>query len=204
MPKGKRGGTNNGGNISPLFKKKGAETYMDVYNKYLKEANIELQEKQKAYFEKRFEGLNARSETNNYITMDRVSADGDTVVVKVGENHLIKTRYGGALVLDQENVVFLKDSQFSQNYYGTEVKLSRSTFTPKKWGDHSANFGEEPQNLNFDTWKKVAKSQQKAGNAVKWEKTAGEKTTQSMQHSQMRKKVEKLAKAEWEKKQGGK
>lgn len=109
----------------------------------------------------RFKGLSLKSKSNKYFTMNRVSEDGDRIVVKVGDNHIRETRYGYALILNAENVVFLKDWQVDQNFYGTEVLLTKEYFVPKKWGDFSDDFGYEEDNLSWDTWLEAAKEQSK-------------------------------------------
>lgn len=145
-------------------------------------ATDQYNDKVKEYAEKKFPKMNARSETNNYWTMDRVGNDGNTIVVKTADSHLIKTKYGYALILDRENVVFLKEWQVNQNYYGNEVMLNKPYFNVKKWGNH-LDFGKDSENLKWETWLDVAKRQQDAGNQVKWEKTKGEKMVQSFQKS---------------------
>ena len=106
----------------------------------------------------RFSGLNWHQKSNEYLTMERVSEDENKIVVKVGSDHLISTRYGYALILDNTHVVFLKSWQVSTNWYGNEVLLQKEYFIVKEWGEHEA-FDEEPQNLQYDEWLKVAKEQ---------------------------------------------
>lgn len=115
----------------------------------------------------RFDGLNARQVSNNYITMNRVNSTKDRVVVRVGDNHLEKTPYGYALVLDKKNVVFVKDWQVSQNYYGNEVVLTKQYFKPREWGNHSTFSGINKENHNWSTWVKAAEEQKNT--SVKWE-----------------------------------
>lgn len=123
----------------------------------------------------RFEGLNWRQYSNNYLTMERVSDDGKKIVVKVADDQVFSTKYGYALILDYSHVVFLKSWQVSVNYYGTEVLLTKEYFNVKEWGEHE-DFGEEPKNLDFKTWLEVAKEQNSADedgiklNKVHWEK----------------------------------
>ena len=163
----------------------------------LSEANFiarETLKKANEYADKRFPNLNARQDTNNYWTMDRVSKDGKDIVVKVdGDTHLQKTKYGQALLLDQHHAVFLKDSQVSDNYFGTEVKLNKDNFNVKKWGDweNKGLVGDNKSNHDFNTWKSTAQAQQKAGNKVKWEKTGNEKKTASFQKQQLKKQARK-------------
>lgn len=106
----------------------------------------------------RFDGLNWRQSSNEYLTMERVSEDENKIVVKVAPEHLMRTKYGYALILDYSHVVFLKSWQVSDNYYGTEVMLTRDFFNVKEWGEHEA-FCDEPENLTYDNWLKVAKEQ---------------------------------------------
>lgn len=115
----------------------------------------------------RFEGLDPKQKSNKYMTMKRVSDDNNKIVVRVGESHLQPTKYGYALVLDRKHVVFLKPWQVDENYFANEVMLNREYFNVKEWGDWE-DFSEEPQNLEFESWLKVAKEQQEAGTEVKW------------------------------------
>ena len=112
----------------------------------------------KDFNEFRFNGLNFRQQSNKYLTMDRVSADETKIVVKVAESHLLPTKFGYALILDYSNVVFIKDWQVNKNWYGNEVLLTKEFFNVKEWGTHE-EFGEEPENLKFETWLNVAKQQ---------------------------------------------
>lgn len=106
----------------------------------------------------RFEGLNWYQCSNKYYSMDRVSADESKIVVKVGESHILKTKFGYALILDYSHVVFLKDWQVSDNYFGVEVLLQKEFFTVKEWGTFD-DFGDEPDNLDYNTWLEAAKAQ---------------------------------------------
>ena len=124
----------------------------------------------------RFKDLNYRSASNNYFTMDRVSADETKIVVKVDSNQLIKTKFGYALVLDKNNVVFLKDWQVSENWFGNEVLLDKKFWLVKEWGDHES-FSANAENLKWEKWLEVAKEQDAAlteegykATEVKWEK----------------------------------
>nr|DAL74857.1 MAG TPA: hypothetical protein [Caudoviricetes sp.] len=123
----------------------------------------------------RFDGLNWRQYSNKYLTMERVSDDKNKIVVKVADEHIIQTKFGYALILDHSHVVFLKSWQVNNNYYGTEVLLTREYFNVKEWGEHE-DFDEEPENLDFNTWLETAKEQNAADedgvklNKVHWEK----------------------------------
>lgn len=113
------------------------------------------------------EGLNPRRTTNKYVTMDRVNDDETKIVVRVADDHLLSTKYGYALVLDDKHVVFLKENQVSRNYYANEVILNKGYFNVKEWGDFSDRFGSEPKNLKWNEWLSTAKKQRKT--QVKWE-----------------------------------
>ena len=123
----------------------------------------------------RFNGLNYKECSNKYFTMNRVSDDEQKIVVKVSEEHLLETKYGYALILDYNHVVFLKNWQVDHNYFGNEVLLAKEYFVVKEWGEFE-NFGEEPQNLDWNTWVKAAKDQSAVDedgdriNPVKWER----------------------------------
>lgn len=131
----------------------------------------------KDFNEFRFAGLNFKDKSNKYFTMDRVSADESKIVVKVSDSHLQPTKYGYALILDATHVVWLKDWQVSRNFFGNEVLLNKEYFNVKEWGDFSDEFGEEPQNLEWETWLETAKEQDNLKddegnniNKVNWEK----------------------------------
>lgn len=131
--------------------------------------------KTKDFNDFRFEGLNWYQYSNKYYSMDRVSADESKIVVKVGESHILKTKFGYALILDYSHVVFLKDWQVSNNYFGVEVLLQKEFFTVKEWGTFE-DFGYEPDNLDFNTWLEAAKAQANLKdedgmplNRVRWE-----------------------------------
>lgn len=125
----------------------------------------------------RFEGLEHKECSNKYFTMKRVSEDENKIVVKVADSHLIKTKYGYALILDHNHVVFLKEWQVNQNYFGNEVLLQKEYFNVKEWGKHE-DFFKNDEFLNFDAWLKVAYEQENATdeetgfkpNPVRWEK----------------------------------
>lgn len=112
----------------------------------------------------RFDGLEAKDISNKYMTMNRLNSDETKIVVKVGDSHLQKTRYGFALILDTNHVVFVKDWQVDQNYYGNEVLLTKEYFNVKEWGSFD-DFGEEPKNYDWNTWVEAAKAQQNAVNS---------------------------------------
>lgn len=115
----------------------------------------------------RFGGLNAHEISNNYISMDRVNEEEDKIVVNVGENHLLPTKYGYALILDVNHVVFLKTWQVSSNYFRNEVLLCEEYFNVREWGNFE-DFDENEENLTWDAWLAAAKEQEKEGTRVKW------------------------------------
>lgn len=132
----------------------------------------------KDFNEFRFKGLNWRKQTNKYLTMDRVSDDKTKVVVKVGNSHLIPTQYGYAFIVGYHSVVFVKNWQVSQNYYGTEILLDKNYFNVKEWGNFEDDFyfEDEEKKQTFDYWLEVAEAQSLKDedgsfmNPVKWEK----------------------------------
>lgn len=106
----------------------------------------------------RFDGLNYRVKSNKYYTMNRVSEDETKIVVKVADSHLLRTQYGFGLILDATHVVWLKDWQVSQNYFGNEVLISKQYFNVKKFGDFE-EFDNDEENCKYESWLKVAKEQ---------------------------------------------
>lgn len=128
--------------------------------------------KKTAFNDYRFNGLGWRQVSNEYVTMNRVS--DEKIVVKVGDSHIIETRYGYALILDRTHVVFLKEWQVSRNYFGNEVLLQKSFFTVKEWGCFD-DFESNEARLNWDYFKNVAMAQDEAVdeegfhcNSVRW------------------------------------
>lgn len=116
----------------------------------------------KDFNEFRFSGLHLEEQSNKFLTMNRVSDDENKVVVKVGTDHLLKTKYGFALILNSTHVVFLKDWQVDINYFGNEVLIDKDYFLVKQWGDFSDVFDDSEDNLKFEKWLGVAKIQQKS------------------------------------------
>lgn len=124
----------------------------------------------------RFSGLNYKECSNKYLTMDRVSVDETKIVVKIDAGHLVKTKYGFAVILDDKHVVFIKDWAVDMNYYGNEILLTKEFFTVKEWGDFP-DYADNDENLNWEHWVEVARSQENLKNEdgeklnrVKWSK----------------------------------
>lgn len=121
----------------------------------------------------RFKDLNYKQCSNHYFTMDRVSEDEKKIVVKVGDNHLLSTLYGYALILDNTHVVFLKKWQVSKNDFGNEVLLNKEFWKVTEWGLHE-DFDTNEKNYDFNTWLEIAKEQaafvddEGIRNLVKW------------------------------------
>lgn len=114
------------------------------------------------------DGLEPRGKSNQYITANRVSADGKKIIVKVADAHLRKSKFGYILILDRNHVVFLKEWQVSKNYFGNEVLLNKDYWIVKEFGDFSDEFFEEKQNLEFEEWLNTAKLQEEHENYVTW------------------------------------
>lgn len=122
--------------------------------------------KRKDFNNFRFDGLNYYEVSNQYYSMKRVNDNKDKIVVKVADCHLQKTKFGYALILDFDTVVFLKDWQVDRNYFGNEVLLTKEYFIPKKWGEHQ-EFG-AGEDLTFNNWLNTAILQSESNNIVKW------------------------------------
>lgn len=117
----------------------------------------------------RFAGLNPKQGSNNYLTMNRVSEDGNKIVIRCSLDLLQPTKYGYAFILDAKHVVFIKDWQVSSNWFGNEVMLDRNYYTIKEWGDHSADFeAKDEEDMSFDYYKQVALNQASISLPVKW------------------------------------
>lgn len=135
----------------------------------IKKKKEEKQVKLSKFDQFRFEGLKVRDRSNKYYELNRVSGEGAKIIVKVDDSHLLKTRYGYALILDDRHVVFVKDWQVEQNFYGNEVLLNKEYFNVKKWGQHE-DFSPNSENHKWETWVRIARKQEAAGNKVRWKK----------------------------------
>lgn len=125
----------------------------------------------------RFAGLDwykqSTSKSSSYIHMNRVSEDGDKIVVRVDESHIKATRYGNVqLQLDKQHAVYLKQWQVESHtepYKGAngfEVVLDKKFFTPKETKYADNNFLSDKSRLSFSHWRKVAEKQDRSGNTV--------------------------------------
>lgn len=118
----------------------------------------------------RFFDLNYQDYSSSYFTMDRINDTSDKIVVNVDKSHLQETKYGYALILDHNHVVFLKPWQVSCNYYGNEVLLIEKYWVVREWGTWE-DFSENSSRLIFNHWLEVAHNQQEhLGKIVKWKK----------------------------------
>lgn len=122
----------------------------------------------------RFKDLNYKQYSNNYFTMDRLNKDLSKIIIKVSDEHLIQTQFGYAFILDRTHVVFLKNWQVSQNYYGNEVLLTKEYFNIKEWGKHE-NFANDEKIKDFNYFIEIAKEQsnyknedEELANPVRW------------------------------------
>ena len=114
-------------------------------------------------------GLDYKEASNKYFTMKRVNAEETKCVVKVAPGHLMKTKFGWALILDRTHVIFIKAWQISiSNYYGIEVLLDKEHFLIKNWGVHE-EFTDNDQFLKFENWVEVAKEQDNLKNDEGWQ-----------------------------------
>lgn len=104
----------------------------------------------------RFAGLDWNQISNEYVSMNRVG--NDSIVVRVGDSHLLQTKYGYAFILDRHHVVFLKEWQVSRNFYGNEVLLQKKYFTPKEWGNFD-EFENNKERLAYEHYMEAAKAQ---------------------------------------------
>lgn len=122
----------------------------------------------------RFEGLNAHQVSNKYLTMNRRNDSNSRLVIKVDSSNIRKTQYGYLLILNRKNVVFLKDWQVSDNYFGVDVLLDKKYFNVKEFGNWE-DFEADNTYLAFENWTKVAEEQSKREedgtpiNQVRWE-----------------------------------
>lgn len=119
-----------------------------------------------------FNGMEVKDESNNYVRVNRVSDDGDKIIVNVSEEHLFNTRYGKGLILDENHVLWINNWQVNNNFRakGNEIVLDKKYFKPVDSTRSFDNFTENEDLLQWKTWVKLAKDQQKARGGAFWEK----------------------------------
>lgn len=117
----------------------------------------------------RFEGLEHRKLSNQYITMRRYSDDGSRCVVKVDPCMVQRTRYGWALAIDAHHVCWLKSWQVSSNWYGAEVLLQRDYFKVSASEIFADTISEETENADYENWLHIAHEQsENVFRVVRW------------------------------------
>ena len=119
------------------------------------------QNQENEYIEKRFPGMCAHEVSYNYWGMNRISDDGETIIIRISGEILLKTTYGFALPIASDTVIFLKDFQIHQNPEETNVILKKQYFKTSKWGNHPDFEEMDPEKESWNYWLQVAKEQQK-------------------------------------------
>ena len=138
----------------------------------------------------RFGSLGHTEVSNNYITCNRIPTDPNEFgrcCVRVGKDHIFKSKYGYGLRLDAKHVVWLKEWQVSIGYardyvenengelvatnddYAIEVILNRGYFKVKEYKEDN-NFSDNPEALKWKYWFLAAKDQQEHGTKVMFRK----------------------------------
>lgn len=136
-----------------------------------------MRKKQEEYWKNfnawRFDGIKMRNRSNKYLEGDqRVSLDGNKIIVNINSDQVKPTMYGYMLILDKEHIMWLKDWQVSDTSYGTEVILNKQYFNPKVSKYTHEDYADEPSNLKWETWKKAAEEQEKRKAAIIFKKQA--------------------------------
>lgn len=115
--------------------------------------------KQGNFNDYRFGGFDYGDYSNKYYKIkNHVSENEEKIIVCIGENHLVKTRFGYALILDNMHVIFLKSWQVSTSPQGNYVLLDKKFWNVKEWGNFE-NFMVDENELKFETWLEAAKEQ---------------------------------------------
>ncbi|MGY3725662.1 hypothetical protein SAMN05421767_1587 [Granulicatella balaenopterae] len=101
----------------------------------------------------------------NKLLGSHVSADENNVVVRVGSNHIRKTKYGYLLIVDAHHVVFFKDWQnwgHPKRCNSFIINFNREFYKVKEYGDFSEFFSDEPSEelSSFDGLIKLAREQE--------------------------------------------
>lgn len=123
-----------------------------------------------------FKGLNyskvRSSKSSGYIYADRVSKDGENIMVLFAPSHVRQTPYGFAIQLDEKHVQYVKDWQVYpqespyKGFQGINVAFSRKYWKPKETKYTNDDFIGNSQMLNYSEMLKIAREQQNIGNTV--------------------------------------
>lgn len=107
----------------------------------------------------RFKGMKWIDASNKYILVERISEDEKKVIVRVADNQIFRTKYGFALIIDHNHVVFLKEWQVDNQIQFYNILLNEEYFNVKEFGEHE-DFGDSDGLDNFKKWVDIAKSQE--------------------------------------------
>ena len=110
-------------------------------------SDFEANYKYKGFEPERF---SKASKTYTLFEGSHISDDGNHVVVRLRDSHLLETKYGYGVIVDAKHVIFIKKWQIwgKHHLYRTYlVSFSREYFKVSEWGDFSDRF-DELEDLN--------------------------------------------------------
>lgn len=118
-----------------------------------------ISKKQKEFDRFRFQGMDVERESGKYYKIGAVSADGNKLLVSMGENHVKKTPYGYAVALSENKVAYVKDWQVQTSYRGGQlVLLDKQHFKPTETKYKNPDF-EDSKETTWNDLKKAAQAQ---------------------------------------------
>ncbi len=124
----------------------------------------------------RFEGLNWNKASNKYYSVEQYNKNSDNAIIRVSDDHLIKTQYGYGFKTDADNVVWLKDWQVNQNYFGNYVLANKKYWkeSKSKYSDNNLLSYDKSSPNRLDSFEKVKalakeQSEHKESGRVRWE-----------------------------------
>ena len=105
----------------------------------------------------RFDGLEWEKGSNKYYRVQQYNPNSDNAIIRVADEHLIKTQYGYGFKTDAEHVVWVKDWQVNQNYYGNFVLANKKYWKEQKskYTDNNLGIWDKKSSNRLDTFDKV-------------------------------------------------
>lgn len=140
----------------------------------------------------RFSDLRASRLSNKYYQIDRVNAAKDKVVVNAADDQIFQTKYGYGLILNDENVLWLKNWQVDNGNgrkSGTNVLLQKNYFRPQKSSFKRPDYTSSDDNLDWNEWVRTAQAQAKNGRTT-WKIDGQRRLLESLNKQRKKKKAQ--------------
>lgn len=103
----------------------------------------------------RFSGFDVYNRSNKYLsTKNRINNDETKAIIRIADVHIFKTQYGYGLIIDANHIVWLKEWQVSDNWFGIEILLDKNYFNVKESKKEFSDFFVDDEN-SMNSWEKV-------------------------------------------------